>query len=832
MRPMSRLTSISLAALACALAQATQAQTALPDINISSPLRAHPRPAPAAQPVAVNPHPVAAVSQPSRTAPRRAVQSAPAPATAAQPNPAPQPVASPAPFVAATTPAAINITSAKEIEQTHEFDVARALERVAPNVIIEDVQGNPYSPQVDFRGFAASPVSGTPQGLAVYMNGIRINEAWGDTVNWDLIPTVAIDRTAIVTGNPLFGLNAIGGAVVMDMKNGFTYHGFELDGRGGSFGRRQGSMQFGVEQDSVAAYLAVEAAGDNGYRKFSGSEIHRLYGDLGWRGDNAEIHVSTNLATNKFGVSASTPNDLVNVDPSADYTTPQTTKNTLSQFDVNGVFTPQQNWKILADAHYRAFDQAHVDGNTTNFASCGGATLCDGNGNPTYMPDFFGPNVTLGAIDRTWTTSRTVGGSVQIENTDKLGVGELPNKIVFGVNIEHGWTNFAASEELGVINPYDLTVPGLGIINADPAGDVAPVKLNAANTYLGVYALDTFEATDKLTFTAGARYNLTTISLYDLYSTQLNGSSSYDHLNPVVGATYKITPELAAYASYSESNRAPTPLELGCADPNRPCLIDNFLVADPHLSQVVAHSIETGLRGGFRPASYLPSEASAVLPGRIDWSAGLYRTTSFNDILSVPSTVAGQGYFTNAGITQRQGLETQIRYTDEKLSAYVNYAMTDATFRSMMELGSPNNPWVVGFNTFLGIPASSILVMPGSHMTSIPRQRLKGGFDYALTKEWKIGMDVVYSAGNWVRGDEINAFGTLPSYATVNLRSSYQVTKNFQVYGLIDNVGGVRARTFATFFDTQAIPFLYFSNPRSVSISAPTAFFAGAKLTF
>ncbi len=816
---------ISLAAMACTLAQAAEAQTALPDINISSPLRSHPRPAPAAHPVAVNPHPAAANPHSTAPAPRRAAASAPAPAA----TPAPAPAPTPAPLVAATTPAAVNITTAQEIAHTHEFDVARALERVAPDVTIEDVQGNPFSPQVDFRGFVASPVSGTPQGLAVYMNGVRINEAWGDMVNWDLIPTVAIDRTAIVTGNPLFGLNAIGGAVVMDMKNGFTYHGFELDGRGGSFGRRQGAMQFGVEQDGVAAYLAVEAAGDNGYRKFSGSEIHRLYGDLGWRGDSAEIHASTNIADNKFGVSAAAPNDLVNVDTSSVYTTPQTTKNTLSQFDINGVFTPQQNWKLLADAHYRAFDQSHADGNTTDFASCGLTTLCDGNGNPTYMPDFFGPNVALAVIDRTWTTSRTVGGTVQIENDDKLG--ERPNKIIFGVSLDHGWTNFNASEELGLLNPYDLTVPGLGIITLDPAGDVAPVKLNAANTYLGVYTLDTFEATDKLTFTAGARYNLARIALYDLYSTQLNGASSYAHVNPVVGATYKITPEVAAYASFSESNRAPTPLELGCADPSRPCLIDNFLVADPPLKQVVAHSIETGLRGGFLPAAYLPAEAGAVLPGRVDWSAGVYRTTSFNDILSVPSEIAGQGYFKNAGTTQRQGLETQIRYTDEKLSAYVNYALINATFRSMVELGSPFNPWVVAFNT-LGIPASSILVMPGSHMTSIPKQRLKGGFDYALTKEWKIGMDVVYSAGNWVRGDEINAFGTLPSYATVNLRSSYQVTKNFQIYGLIDNVGGVRGRSFATFFDTQAIPFLNFVDPRQVSISAPTGFFAGAKMTF
>ncbi|HXZ17499.1 MAG TPA: TonB-dependent receptor, partial [Roseiarcus sp.] len=294
------------------------------------------------------------------------------------------------------TPAAVNVTTAHEIAQTRQFDIAGALQQVAPNVVINDVNGNPFAPEVDFRGFVASPVSGTPEGLAVYMNGIRINEAFGDTVNWDLIPTVAIERTSIVTANPLFGLNAIGGAVLLDMKNGFTYHGFEIDGRGGSFSRHLGTMQYGVEKDGFAAYLAMEAAGDQGYRKFSGSQIERLYGDIGWRGDNnAEIHATTNIAQNRFGVSGPAPIDLVNVDPSSVWTTPQTTKNSLSQFGLNGSVTPAPNWKLLADVHYRAFDQAHVDGNTTDFNSCGNPTLCDGNGNLTYMPDVFGPNVPI-----------------------------------------------------------------------------------------------------------------------------------------------------------------------------------------------------------------------------------------------------------------------------------------------------------------------------------------------------------------------------------------------------------------------------------------------------
>ena len=144
----------------------------------------------------------------------------------------------------------------------------------------------------------------------------------------------------------------------------------------------------------------------------------------------------------------------------------------------------------------------------------------------------------------------------------------------------------------------------------------------------------------------------------------------------------------------------------------------------------------------------------------------------------------------------------------------------------MVMLGSPNNPEAIALGS------ASILVTPGAHMSSVAKHRLKAGFDYSITSAWKIGADLVYTAGAWIRGDEINAFGTLPGHATVNLRSSYQLTKNFQVYGLIDNVGDTRAHNFGVFYDTTAIPFLSLTNPRQVSVGAPTGFYGGAKLTF
>ncbi|MFO1134996.1 MAG: TonB-dependent receptor [Rhodoblastus sp.] len=711
-------------------------------------------------------------------------------------------------------PGGVTTVSAAELADTRQGDLAQALERRAPGVAIIDTTGNPFQPEVDYRGFTASPVVGAPQGLAVYQNGVRVNEAWGDGVNWDLIPLVAIDRTTILGANPVFGLNALGGAVVLDMKNGFTWQGFEIDARLGGQMRRQGSVQYGVKSGDWAGYFALEGVRDNGARHFSGATVRRFYGDIGYRGDKAEIHATLGLAANKFGASGPAPMELVDADKRAVYTTPQTSQNQLAQFALNGSFDISPTWKAKANVYYRFFDQKRVDGNTTDFASCGAATLCDGAGAATSMPDIL-PGAPYGVIDRTWTRSRTLGASAQATNTDRLlGHG---NRLTFGVSVDRGWTHFRAEEELGIIQT-DYRVTGIGIPVIEPMSGVEPVSLKAANTYYGAYIQDAFDITDQLTVTAGGRYNLAKIALYDQITTALNGGGSYGRFNPTAGATYRILPNFSIFASYAEANRAPTPLELGCADPNRPCMIDNFLVSDPPLKQVVARTVEAGARGSFT----LPG----FLPGAFEWSAGLYRTLSSDDILNVPSAITGRGYFVNAGRTLRQGVETSLAYKDERLTAYVNYTFTDATFRDAIQLGSPNNPLAVA----LGV--SSIMVAPGSHLPSTPPHRIKAGADFALTPQWKIGGDVVYVSGSWLRGDEINQFAKLSPYALVNLRASYQMTKEFQIYGLVENALNARPKTFGTFFDPTQIAFANLIDPRTVSLAPPIAAYIGAKYRF
>ena len=184
-----------------------------------------------------------------------------------------------------------------------------------------------FTPNVEFRGFVGSPVSGTPQGLAVYQNGVRINEAFGDTVNWDLIPTAAIKSVTLVTNNPAFGLNALGGAVVVQMKDGFNYHGAEIDTMGGSFGRVQSSAQWGKQIDNFATYVALEGLHDDGFRNFSASNVRRFYGDVGYKNDRSEFHLNMGAADNDFGATATVPVELLQQYWGATYTTPQTSEN-------------------------------------------------------------------------------------------------------------------------------------------------------------------------------------------------------------------------------------------------------------------------------------------------------------------------------------------------------------------------------------------------------------------------------------------------------------------------------------------------------------------------
>src|SRR5262249_28214296 len=270
-------------------------------------------------------------------------------------------------------------------------NVTQTLDQRVPGVFISDAQGNEFTSDLRYRGFTASPLQGTPQGLAVYMQGIRVNEAFGDTVNWDLIPNIAIGRADVWTNNPAFGLNALGGAISFQMKDGFTYRGTEFDASGGSYGRVGGSLQYGVRNAEWGLYLAAQGLKDDGWRYQSPSRIARFYGDLGWKDTDAEVHLVASAADNFFGVIGPTPVELLNNDYQSIFTWPQTTRNQVQLLALNGRYDVTDHWIVQSNLYVRKFQQAHVDGNGAEVERCSGMlgnalfnTLClENDGFPT-----------------------------------------------------------------------------------------------------------------------------------------------------------------------------------------------------------------------------------------------------------------------------------------------------------------------------------------------------------------------------------------------------------------------------------------------------------------
>jgi iron complex outermembrane recepter protein len=734
-------------------------------------------------------------------------------------------------------PGAASVITSGAIARSGSPAIQDAIQQNVPGVIMSDVSGNPFSTDIQYRGFTASPVEGTPQGLAVYQNGVRINEVFGDTVNWDLIPSSAIKSIAVVSGNPLYGLNALGGAINVTMKDGFGFQGIESDTRGGSYGRIQESLQFGKQVDNFAAYLGIEAIRDDGWRQFSPSDVKRMYADLGVKGKDSEIHINFTGAETAVGAVGPTPVELLSQNYNSVYTNPQTTNNQLAMLSINGTTKLSDTWSGSGVTYLRSFHQRHVDANVSDVGNCAVLNnkpfdptlpLCLQTADGSIVPvsdqrgkivptSQFGQNDTIGEIDRTSNDTNSYGLSLQATNKDTLF--GFKNLFIAGASYDHGDVKTTSKAELGTLDTSNLVINGNGVFLNSPL-DIAPVDLKTTTNYYGLFFTDTFDATDRLALTVGGRYNYEAISLLDLTGGNLTGDHVFARFNPLAGATYKINSNLSLYGGYSEASRAPTPAELGCADPNQPCLLASFLVSDPSLKQVVSKTWQGGLRGDFSPFGR----------GNLNWTAGVFRTQNFNDIMiAISPQIPTRGFFQNIGDTQRQGVEASATYKLDRLTLNANYAYVDATFLNSVTLSSPNNPFADD--------DGNIFVRPGDHIPSIPAHRLKAGFDYALTDAWSVGVNAVLASSQYYFGDASNQNPKLPGYGVVNLRTSYEVTKGVTIYGLINNLFDHKYATYGTFYDTDiktvsGDPSTSLSNPAMVTPAQPFSVYAGVKVRF
>ncbi|WP_409561904.1 TonB-dependent receptor domain-containing protein [Hyphomicrobium sp. MC8b] len=732
----------------------------------------------------------------------------------------------------AKVPGSVGTVSSSDVTRSGTMAVQDVLQSRIPGVIVNDLQGNEFQTNVQFHGFEASPLDGVPQGLAVYENGVRINEAFGDVVNWDFLPSIAIADIAVMSNNPAFGLNALGGSISISMKDGFNFQGVETDIRGGSFGRIQGSVQAGQQVGNYAAYIAVEDIHDGGWRQFSPSDIRRTFADIGFKNHDAEFHANFTGADNFVGAVTASPVQLLDESYSAVYTNPQTTQNDMAMGSVNGSVNVTDTLKVSGVGYYRRFNQHHVDANGSEAAPCAGdaSVLCfdnldgttvqlvDQNGNPVLTPA--GGDNYVGEIDRTSQQAESYGASLQ--GVQKAKIFGHKNQFLLGGSIDHGRVGYQTSAEIGSIGP-NFTVTGDGQIVAN--SDIAPVDITTTNTYYGVFFSDTFDVTDRLSLTAGGRFNYADIRLKDNtgLAPDLNGNNVYQRFNPMAGGTYQLLPGLSLYSGYSEANRAPVAAELACADPNNPCLISSFLTSDPPLKQVVSRTAEAGLRGEI--TSFGDNQ-------KVTWTLGFFHAMNSDDIINVASSIAGRSYFQNAGNTLREGLDASIDYRNDRLYLFANYNFTDARFESTFDVNSPNNPQ----NPSNGDDFITT-VHPGDRMPGIPQHRFKAGFDYWLTHQWKFGGDLTAASDQIFFGDEANLNKPLAGYAVVNLHTSYDVTQNIQLYAIVNNIFDHQYGTYGNYFTLDdataaSLGTIDFTDPRTIVPATPLAAYGGMKVRF
>jgi iron complex outermembrane recepter protein len=737
-------------------------------------------------------------------------------------------------------PGNVQVLSAADLTREGSASLTNALNNNLSSVNINDDLDDPFQPDILYRGFEASPVLGTPQGLAVYQNGVRINEAFGDTVNWDLFPDIAINQVELVSSSPVYGLNALGGAISVTMKNGFTYQGADLELSGGSYGQRAVTAQYGFNSGVFGVYVAGRALDWDGWRMFSNDRMRDIYAALSMHTDAAQLDFSYTRSDNAMNGQGPSPVQQLAVNRSLVFTGPQTNINTLNFFVLNGNLKMSDTWSLQSVLYYRDYNQTVSNGNTTSYEACSNTPgiLCQPDGTTPLtnqagqtLPDISqGGTLYIGENDYELIHSWGRGGALQASDDETIFGHE--NQFTGGAAVDYASTSYFTGAQIGLINSQLLVEPSNLIVytpedspGAINNGDPTPVSADSVNKNLSGYLTDTFNVTPDLAVTASGRYNITHVNIADQLGTNLNGFNRFVHFNPSLGATYKVLPTMTLYGGFAVNNRAPTASELECANPAALCLLPTNLAGDPPLHQVISHTAELGLRGKLPQLTGAGSE--------INWNLSVFRTLLKDDIFGIATSVS-QGFFQNIGDTRREGFEAGLNYRGSAWSAYANYSFVQATFESPILTPSPSNP----FQDANG----DIQVEPGDRMPGIPKHRLKLGADYKILPVWSVGTTVNIVSSSYYVGDESNQLAQIPGFTVVNLHTSYKPVPHLEVFASINNLFNRLYSTWGILSDPTGIgapgipPNGVTNGPgvdnRFLSPAAPFEAFGGVRITF
>ncbi len=685
----------------------------------------------------------------------------------------------------------VQSTNDDQMDRAQVLDLTDFANRRFVGVTTNGAQNNPLQADVQFRGFTATPLLGGSEGMSVYLDGVRVNEVFGDTVNWDLIPTGAIERMSLLAGaNPVFGLNTLGGAISIQTKTGFSDPGTRLSFYGGSFGRTNATFETAGNSGRWGWYLMGNRFDEDGWRDQSPSNARNFYGTLSWRSEAATFDLHLGHAKTDLVGNGSAPVELLAERWRGIFTAPDNTSNDMGLISGQGTVDINDATKLSFTVFHRKVKTLSYNGDASDFDECDDDDdiLCDEDHDDAPIIDQNGNTVSsdFDAINNIGHRNQTSdGGTVQLAFNQPLG--PLENQFVAGLDYMNGRLDYNSALEMAVLQPNRVTSSDSGILI--PAG---ALSVNSHTRTISLYLTDTLSITDRLALTVSARGNRTRTTINDPtgINPALDGKHRFSRVNPAAGLTWQWTDAVNVYGGYSESTRAPTSVELTCADEDAPCKLPNQFLSDPPLRQVVAKSWEAGLRGRFAGGNNLGH-----------WHVGLFRTINTDDILfqATGGTKSNEGFFANVGDTRRQGLEASIAGTawDRRLHWYANYSWLDATYRTSFFEKSANHPDAD--------EDDEIFVRKGDRIPSLVRNSFKLGADFSITPKLTMGGEIIANSGQYLRSDEANLLAQTGGYVVVNLRANYDVTAHFSLFARIDNLFDRHYVTFGTLGEPDEI---------------------------
>lgn len=756
----------------------------------------------------------------------------------------------------------IQTATAADIDNSGALDLSDFMNRRLNGVHLNDMQGNPFQPDVNFRGYTASPLLGTPEGISVYLDGVRQNQPFGDVVSWDLIPTNAISEITLIPGsNPVYGLNTLGGALSVQTKDGVTNPGFDGKVTYGSSGRKAVQAQYGGGKATGFNYfLAANAFHESGWRYDSPSDVRQGFGRFGWRTDKTDLALTASYAYNTLIGNGLQDYRLLDANYTSVYSIPDSTANRSPSFNFIARHAFSNALTFSGNAWFRNIRTESIDANFNDDAigqsiyqptpqeqailSAAGYTGFPTSGaNVTNTPFPKWPCIaealSLGDPDQTCDGITIYSKEVQNE----YGVsGQLTwitapevgrNQLTAGAALDRGSIDYTQNTGYGYVNP-NYTLTSVPAWQSDSA-----VSLHGLTPNWSLFFTDTLTLLKNVNLTVSGRYNRFTVDNSDRINPtpgpgSLDGDYIFQRFNPAVGLTWSPLSFLNVYGSYTQGSRAPTSIELGCADPNNPCSLPNALASDPPLQQVVTSTWEAGLRG----------KPEIPFLHNLNWNLGAFRAENHNDILFVAAPQTGTGYFQNFAKTRREGVDADLDGRIARVTWGLDYTFLAATYQSTETLdGSANDSNNLALAGYPGLPGV-ITVQPGDRIPLIPKQTGKAYADIEVTKKLVLDFNEVAISSSYARGNENNAYqadgvyylgpGVSPGYAITNFHAHYDLTRRLQLGVQIDNLFNHHYYTAAQLANTaltaqgavQSLPFpVYSEGPYAGSAPAQSATF-------